>query len=381
MTAATRRPAGNRHARPGVTRFMQRRLPLALAGLVALGSAAHAAPKADPAPRPTAAPSPVRPAAPSAPAARAAAPRDARAGRMVVDKVVAVVNDAVILRSEMLRRVAPLTADVQNITDRIERQRRLAKLEGDVLEEMVSEELIVQAAADAKLEVTAKEVDSALGEIKKQNNLDDNQLAQALRLQGYSMASYRQDVRKQIVRMRAVNMLVRPRVTVTDDDVRARYDAMSRRSAAVKRVKLRHLLIALSDKPNEAELAAAKKKAAELIEQIRGGADFARLAADHSDDESTKFTGGDLGWIDRNSLDTEWEVIVFAMAQGEVRGPITGPRGLHVFQATEVERNEQKAFDQVKEQIRAELFRREMDKQTQQWLTELRDKAHIELKL
>jgi parvulin-like peptidyl-prolyl isomerase len=224
-------------------------------------------------------------------------------------------------------------------------------------------------------------VQNALEEIKKQNKLDDNQLAEALRMQGYTMSSYRTDVRRQILRMRATNMLVRPRVTVTDDDVRARYDAMSRRSAAVKRIKLRHILVALPEKPTETQIADAKRKATDLMEKVRAGADFARLAADNSDDEQTKFSGGELGWIERGSIDTEWEVIVFAMNKGEVRGPITGPRGLHVFQVTEVERNQQKPFAQMKEQLRNEIFRKEMERQTKLWLEELREKAHIQMKL
>jgi parvulin-like peptidyl-prolyl isomerase len=116
---------------------------------------------------------------------------------------------------------------------------------------------------------------------------------------------------------------------------------MNRRSAAVKRIKLRHILIGLPERPTEAQLADAKRKAGEIMEQVRGGADFARLAAAESADASTKYSGGELGWIERGSIDTEWEVIVFAMSKGEVRGPITGPRGLHVFQVTELERNQQ----------------------------------------
>jgi peptidyl-prolyl cis-trans isomerase SurA len=224
-------------------------------------------------------------------------------------------------------------------------------------------------------------VQNALEEIKKQNSLDDNQLAEALRLQGYTMASYRHDVRRQILRMRAVNMLVRPRVTVTDDDVRARYDSMNRRSAAVKKIRLRHILVGLPERATEAQLAEAKRRAADLMEKIRGGADFARLAASESADEQTKYTGGELGWIERGSIDTEWEVIVFAMNKGEVRGPITGPRGLHVFQVTDLERNQQKPFAEVKEQLRNEIYRKEMDRQTRLWLDELRDKAHIQVKL
>ncbi|HWM88792.1 MAG TPA: hypothetical protein VNO33_23235, partial [Kofleriaceae bacterium] len=63
------------------------------------------------------------------------------------------------------------------------------------------------------------------------------------------------------------------------------------------------------------------------------------------------------------------------------RGPITGPRGLHVFQVTELERNQQKPFAEVKEQLRNEIYRKEMDRQTRLWLDELREKAHIQVKL
>jgi peptidyl-prolyl cis-trans isomerase SurA len=313
------------------------------------------------------------------------APRDRKAvkpgDRMSVDRVVAVVNDAIILSSELMRRVAPLSSDLEGVSDQAERKRRKDKLKSQVLDEMINEELIVQAAAESKLDVAAKEVQNALEEIKKQNTLDDNQLSEALRMQGYTMAGYRHDVRRQILRMRAINMLVRPRVTVTDDDVRGRYDAMSRRSAAVKRIKLRHILVGLPERPTEAQLAEAKRRAGDIIEKVRGGADFARLAASESADESTKYSGGELGWIERGSIDTEWEVIVFAMNKGELRGPITGPRGLHVFQVTDLERNQQKPFAQMKEQLRNEIYRKEMERQTKLWIDELREKAHIQVKL
>lgn len=301
--------------------------------------------------------------------------------RQVVDRVVAVVNDSVILQSELMMRVAPLAADIQKVSDPRERKRRREKLKSKVLDEMVDEELIHQAAEESKLEVSAKEVQSAIEEIKQQNDLDDNQLSEALRLQGYTMSSYRKDVRKQILRMRAVNMLVRPRVTVTEDDIRARYKEMNRRSAAVSRVHLHHILIALPEKPTNEQLEAGKDKAARLIQNARSGAEFAELAREHSDDLATKNSGGDLGWIERGSIATEWETIVFAMDEGETRGPITGPKGLHVFHVSEVERSEKKPFEEMKEQIRNELYRREMDRQTELWLEEQRKKAHIEVKL
>jgi parvulin-like peptidyl-prolyl isomerase len=305
----------------------------------------------------------------------------AKAETFVVDRVVAVVNDEIVLQSDLDRRLMPIADDVDGIADLRERERRRKSLAGQMLDDMVSEELILAAAREAKLEVTEKEIDNALDEIKKQNKVDDAGLAKALELQGYTMSSYRTDVRKQILRMRAVNVLVRPRVTVTDDDVRAAYDARSRRSGAVSKVRLHHVLVALPKNPPQQQLAAAKAKAAELIERVRAGEKFEALTEAYSDDTATATSGGELGWIERGSIPTEWEAIVFGMQKGEVRGPISGPSGLHVFHVSELEQADQKPFDEVKEQIRNDLYRKEMDRETMQWLDELRKNAHVEMKL
>lgn len=305
----------------------------------------------------------------------------AEASRVLVDRVVAVVNDDVILHSEMMRRVAPLSADLDRIADARERQRRLDKLESQVLGDMISEELIVQAATESKLDVSAKEVQAALDDIMTQNKLDETQFSEALRLQGYTMAGYRRDVRRQLLRFRAVNMIVRPRITISDDEVKVRYEEMNRRSAAVKRVHLRHVLVALPQNPTSQQIAEAKARATDVLERARNGEEFATLAKRYSDDEATKAAGGDLGWIDRGSIATEWEVIVFAMNKGETRGPINGPRGLHVFHVEELEKNEQKPLDEVKDQIRGDLLRQELGRQSKQWIDELRKKAFVSEKL
>ena len=298
-----------------------------------------------------------------------------------LDRVVAVVNDAIILESELVSRVLPLTADLDKIADPRERERRAQKLAAQMLDEMVSEELMVAAAEEAKIEVEPGEVQAALDDVKQQNKLDDAGLAKALALQGLTINSYKADLRRQVLRARAVNLLVRPKVTVTDEDVRAKYDASSRRSEAVSSVFLHHILIAIPDKASEQARTQAQARSAEAIGKAKAGEDFAKLAAAYSDDAGTSQTGGELGWIQRGSIPTEWEGVVFSMEKGEVRGPVTGPSGLHVFYVADVKRSDLKTFDEMKEQLRNELFRREMDKQTGLWIEELRKKAYIELKL
>ena len=317
---------------------------------------------------------------PAAPAGATSSPNKGK--KLRVDYVVAVINDAIILNSELETRRLPIIGETQQIADPKERERRISKLTSQVLDEMVNEELIVQAAEAAKVEVESSEVQAALDEIKQTNNLDDAGLAAALAAQGYTMAGYKHELRRQVLRFRAVNQLVAPKVQITDEDVRARYDQMARRTEQVQAVKLSHMLFKLPEHPTEQQIAEAKNKASNAITRVKGGEDFAKVAATESDDDTTKATGGELGWFQRGSMaNPEWEPIVFAMEKGDVRGPVTGPQGFHVFQVTEVKRSDLKPFAEMKEQLQRELRRREMDKQTQTWVEELRKKAYIDIKL
>jgi parvulin-like peptidyl-prolyl isomerase len=305
-----------------------------------------------------------------------------RGKKLKVEYVVAVVNDSIILNTELETRRMPTLSEAAQITDPKERERRIAKLTSQVLDEMINEELIVQAAEAAKIEVESNEVQAALDEIKQQNNLDDAGLSAALAAQGFTMANYKHELRRQVLRFRAVNQLVAPKVQITDEDIRARYDQMARRTEQVQAVKLSHMLFKLPDHATEQQISDAKDKAARAITRVKGGDDFAKVAATESEDESTKATGGELGWFQRGSMaNPEWEPIVFAMEKGDVRGPVAGPQGFHVFLVTEVKRSDLKAFADMKEQLSRELRRREMDKQTQAWVEELRKKAYIDIKL
>lgn len=92
-------------------------------------------------------------------------PKKESAGRVLVDRVVAVINEEVILHSELMRRVVPLSADLEQISEAREKERRRDKLKDQVVDDMINEELIVQAAVESKLEVSAKEVQGALNDI------------------------------------------------------------------------------------------------------------------------------------------------------------------------------------------------------------------------
>ena len=300
----------------------------------------------------------------------------------VVDRVIAVVNDEIILDSELAVQLTPYEPDLEGIDDPKERARRKDKLRAQVLDEMIAEQLIIEAAAAARLEeITSKEVDQIIADTKSDNKLDDATFQQALAAQGVTLAQYRQNVKRQLTRVRAMKMLVAPKVNITDEEVRAQYDQMVRRSDAVSQVRLAHIQLTLPERPTDAEVAAARAKAGDIVARVRAGEEFGKLAAEFSDDANTKTAGGELGWIERGTLDPAWEQVVFALDPKEVAGPVAGPRGLEVFYVTEVKRTEMKPFDKMKDQIKGELQQRNMQKQTTTWIDELRRKAYVEVKL
>ncbi len=295
----------------------------------------------------------------------------------VADRIAAVVDDAVILTSELDLRMAPMRAQAMQIANPVERTRRLARLRRETLDEMVSDQLVLQAAHDAKLTVTDDKVDSAVEYIKQQNHLDDKQLAAAMAAQGVTRKTLRDD----LLRQRAIANFVLPKVHVSDEDVRARYDELARRSALVSAVDVSQILIALPAHPTEQQQKAARTRATRAIDRVRAGEAFGAVAAQMSDDVTTRTSGGDLGWVEPSTLDPQWESVVMGMNKGDLRGPISGDKGLYVLFANNVKRTRLDPFAKMKPELAGQLERAQLAKRTRTWIAELRKKAYIEIKL
>src|SRR5262249_42592975 len=134
----------------------------------------------------------------------------------MLERIAAIVDDTVLLESEVASRALPLMGDAANTTDEHAKAQAWRTEFRKALDQMVEEQLIIEAATEAKLEVNEDEVQKALDSVKSQNKLTDQQLEAALAQQGTSVAQYKKEIRRQILRLRAINVLVRPRVSVSD---------------------------------------------------------------------------------------------------------------------------------------------------------------------
>jgi peptidyl-prolyl cis-trans isomerase SurA len=296
----------------------------------------------------------------------------------MVEKIAAVVGENVVLASEVEEKAGPLMSDISKVTDSDKRAARASSLRREVLERLIDDELILQQAAELKLTVTSDQVDSSIAEIKKQNNIDDDQLREALRAQGMSMANYRADLKRQLLRFRVLNIAVGSRVNVSDEEVKAYYERHMKGSANTQ-VRASHIFVAIPDGADRAVVGEKQAQANKILERAKTE-DFAKLAREVSDDAATRAEGGDLGFFGKDMLPKPIEELVFAMKPGEVRGPVRADRGFHVIKLVDRKIKDAKPLDDVKDDIRMQLRQKDMERQTKIYLTELRKKTLVDIR-
>ena len=309
-------------------------------------------------------------------AAVAGGARGARA--RTVEKIAAVVGENVVLASEVEEKAGPLMADISKVPDPDKRAARATSLRHEVLERLIDDELILQQAVELKLNVTSDQIDSSIDEIKKQNNIDDDQLREALRAQGMTMAAYRADLKRQLLRYRVLNIAVGSRVNISDEEVKAYYERHMKGAANVQ-VRASHIFIAIPDGADMAVAAEKEAQAKKILARAKTE-DFAKLAREVSDDAATRSEGGDLGFFGKDMLPKPIEELVFAMKPGEIRGPVRADRGFHVIKLVDRKVKDAKPLDDVKDDIRMQLRQKDMERQTKIYLTELRKKTLVDIR-
>lgn len=306
-----------------------------------------------------------------------ARPAEAR----VVERIAAVVDEDVILASEVEERAAPFLAQVAGISDKAQRQARAEAVRREVLDRLIDDQLIYAKARELKLNVTSEEVDKSIEGIKHDHSLSDEQLKQALLAQGMSMAAYRQDVKKQVLRYRVLNMAVGSKITISEHDLQAYYDRNVKKGGAASEVRASHIFIAIPEGADTGMAIAKRQQAESLVQRAKAGEDFAKLAREHSEDPATRSEGGDLGFFGRDLLPKAIEEAVFTMEVGEIKGPVRAERGFHVMKLVDKRSKDVKPFEDMKDEIRMQLRQKEYEKQAKSFLAELRRKALVDVRL
>jgi peptidyl-prolyl cis-trans isomerase D len=149
---------------------------------------------------------------------------------------------------------------------------------------------------------------------------------------------------------------IRQAVQVSEQDVRRAYDSQRDRWQTPERVSVRHILLKTTDQPAP-EVEKIRQRAADLLKQIRGGADFAELAKKNSEDTGTAVKGGELGFITRGQTVPEFEKAAFSLKPGEVSDLVTTMYGIHILRVEGKEPARTRPFEEVRAELSTEIAR------------------------
>jgi peptidyl-prolyl cis-trans isomerase SurA len=246
-----------------------------------------------------------------------------------VDGIVAVVEEDVILRSELDRAVATI---LTQYADRPQQLPPRDVLEKQVLERLVLLRLQLQRAEAAGVRVSDAEVEQTIRRIAQQNNLSLDQLRQQLARDGMAFEEFRETLREELTAQRLRQNVVQSRVTVTDTEVDI---LLASNSLQRGRAHIAHLLVAVPDNGTQEQIEAARTK----IEGVRnliisGQMDFSTAAIRYSDAPNA-LDGGDLGWRNFDEIPPMFASLLQGMKPGEVSPAVRGPNGFHMLQLVE----------------------------------------------
>jgi len=276
-----------------------------------------------------AAPAPAPAAAPAPPAAPAA-PRAPASGKMeLVDRIVAVVNNEVITQFELSERIGRILKELsQRGTPLPPRD----QLERQVLERMILDKVQLQLARDTGLRVDDLDLDKTIARIAEGNNLSLTEFRTRLEKDGIAFDKFREDVRTEIVLSRLREREVDNKITVAEseiDNFLADQGAAATKGAPVE-YNVSHILLRVPEQARPDQLEQQRSRALEVVKRLRGGADFAQVAAVYSDAPDA-LRGGAMGWRSQDRLP---ELFVEALAKlqpGDVSDVLRSPAGFHVL--------------------------------------------------
>ncbi|HEY6002666.1 MAG TPA: peptidylprolyl isomerase [Anaeromyxobacter sp.] len=302
------------------------------------------------------------------------------ASREVVDRVAATVNGDVVTLSDLEERAGAEWARVERMDPGPARDEARRAALRRAFDTVVAEKLLSKQAEVLQLEVTDAQIDAAIADIKNRNRFDDAQLDRALADQGLDRATFRQQVRRELETYQVLNYKVRGRVKLSDADVLNYYQTHTQEFGGELELKVRHIFLPLAEGASKAEEEKARALGERVVQRLRTGEDFAKVAREVSKGPSAE-EGGDIGWLRRGTVQKQLEDAAFALKDGQVSPLVRAGPGLHILKVEARRTGGGKTFEEAKEEIRTRLYEEQVGSYRQAYIEELKKSALIEVKM
>jgi parvulin-like peptidyl-prolyl isomerase len=192
----------------------------------------------------------------------------------------------------------------------------------------------------------------------------------------------REQFRTQVRNEKLQQMEIVPRVARPEDaELRAYYEKNKAKMLTPEKRRVSHILFLQDEAIPLADQVKFKKTIEKVYQEAMAGGDFAKLAAQYSQDEASRENGGDIGWVEPGSLSPEFEAVVFQLKKGRVSEVFPSRAGLHIVKVTDIRPAAPLSFEDAKNQIRDVILQEAFEKEFERWVEEKKTSYGIRIHL
>lgn len=299
----------------------------------------------------------------------------------LIEEIVAKVNGDIVTRGEIerSRRMMETELKTQANLNGVRLQQALGERSKDILRERIDQLLLVQKGKELNINVD-QEFSKYQAELQRRFGVSDPEKFQALVKEqtGMPFEEFRSDWKNNAVTQRVVREQVGKTINVPRDEMKKYYDEHKTEFMRQERVFLRQILVATEGK-DEAGVAAAEKKAKDLVARAKKGERFPELARDNSD-APTAQQGGDMGPWEKGKLRKDIEDLIWDKSRNFVSDPVKVPEGFLILRVDEHQKEGQAEMEEVEGEIMEKFYGQRFQPALREYLTKLRTDAFLEIK-
>ena len=298
---------------------------------------------------------------------------------VIVDRIVAVVNDEIITLYDLNETLKPYEENIQALGYSPAKAREtLFKLRADLLNKLVDQKLTDQQIKKNNLTISTQELDRTIERVKENRSYTDEDLRAGLAEQGLTVEEYRENLKKQLLRGKLVNREVKSKIVITSAEIEKYYNEHIEKYAGETKYHLWNIFIRFSRMTDESLKQIAFGKMETVLSQLKQGESFESLAAQAPDSPQSP-QGTDLGLYRLDELSPQLRAVVKDMKAGGYSSIIETDSGYQIIYVQKVLVADPKALSDVETEIEDILYNEAIDKRYNTWLSELRERSHIRI--
>jgi len=293
----------------------------------------------------------------------------------VIDRIRVVVNDEVITQREIDRRATLIYEQYKLLYKDEELKEKMQEVYDKIIDQLINDKLVVSKAKQNGIQVTDKEIEEEMKKVKSNFNREE-EFYLTLERQGISLNELKENYKSTLIAKKLIDKEIGSKVTVIPGEVYDYYVNNKDEFRLPPMVRVRSILIRIKeDRGSEDALMLAK----EIYGQLKGDGDFSEMARKYSDDQYAP-SGGDMGYIKKGEMRKKIDDVIFSLKEGEISDIQRSDLGFHIFKVEEIRAQEQKTFDESKNQIERFLFNRKIQEKLTTYVEQLRENAYIDYK-